>query len=231
MGAYGVSTAMPRILKLHDSLEIPGSFFIPGYVAEMHPELVKEVSKRGYEVAHHGYMHENVFLLDDKEEKEVFYRAHEILKKLTGKYPVGWSAPGWGVKEHTLNLLKELDMLYDSSLMEYDMPYSIYVDKGRLIELPISLILDDYGLFGGSLYPNGGGVNSPAATAYQIWQEEFEGMRRFGGLFTTTFHPMLMGRPGRMNMLYDLCAYMRQYDDVWWGTYEDVAQYVNSMIE
>lgn len=230
-GAYGVSTAIPRILEMHRVLEIPASFFVPGYVADLHPNAVERMVHAGHEVAHHGYMHENVFLLNDEEEREVFRRGTESLKRITGTEPVGWSAPGWGVKQHTLELLCELDMLYDASLMEYDVPYIIATPRGELVELPISLILDDWEIFGGSLFPNGGGINAPAETGFQIWKEEFEGMRRFGGFFNTTFHPNLMGRPGRINMLYRLFSYMKSFNDVWWVTCEQMARYVRSFVE
>ena len=55
---YGPSVATPRILDLLERHGIPASFYIPGYVAETHEELVREIVERGHEVAHHGYMHE-----------------------------------------------------------------------------------------------------------------------------------------------------------------------------
>ena len=228
-GAYGVTTALPRILEMHREIGLPGSFFIPGYVAEHHPQMVEAVLADGHEVAHHGYLHENVFLLSESEERDVFRRGAEALRRITGKDPVGWSAPGWGVKPTTFRILAEMGMLYDSSLMEYDVPYIVSTECGDLVELPISLILDDWEIFGGSLFPNGGGVNAPAETAYQIWREEFDGLRRFGGLFTTTFHPNLLGRPGRLNMLYRLFEYMHSFEDVWWATYEEIARYALSL--
>jgi peptidoglycan-N-acetylglucosamine deacetylase len=226
MGEYGVSTALPRIIDLHNNLKIPGSFFIPGYVAENNTDLVKLISENGFEVAHHGYCHENVFLLNEDEEKKVFTQGVEIINRIIGKNPVGWSAPGWGVKKSTIQILLDLGMLYDSSLMEYDQPYWITLGDKSLIELPISMILDDYEIYGGSLFPNGGGVNAPAETGYKIWKEEFDGFRRFGGLFSTTFHPEILGRPGRICMLYNLFEYMKSFNDVWWATSEEIALYV-----
>lgn len=226
-GAYGVSTALPRILEMHRVLNIPASFFIPSYVAELHPEAVEAVIAEGHEVAHHGYLHENCFLMDKAEQHEVFLKGITALEQITGKAPVGWSAPGWGVKLNTLELISELGMIYDCSLMEYDTPYWLTTPKGNLVELPISMVLDDWQIFGASPFP-GGGVNATAASAYQIWQEEFDGMRRFGGFFNTTFHPNLMGRPGRLNMLYRLFEYMKSFDDVWWATCTDVAAYVQT---
>ncbi|MEO0855048.1 MAG: polysaccharide deacetylase [Cyanobacteria bacterium J06648_11] len=228
-GAYGVSTAIPRILKMHEELDIPATFFVPGYVADLHPEEIGAIASAGHELAHHGYMHENCFHLDTATQKEVFVKGIDALQRITGKAPLGWSAPTWGVKPDTLELLCDLGFLYDCSLMEYDTPYQLLTPKGTLLELPISMVLDDWQIFGASPHP-GGGVNATAANAYQIWQEEFEGMCRFGGFFSTTFHPNLMGRPGRLNMLYQLFEMMKSRSDIWWATCEEVALYARTLV-
>ena len=55
---YGPSVGAPRILDLLDKYDIKASFYIPGYVAETHEELVLDIQRRGHEIGHHGYMHE-----------------------------------------------------------------------------------------------------------------------------------------------------------------------------
>ena len=222
--AYGVTTAMPRILALHRDLEIPATFFVPAHVAERHPDMIDAILADGHEIAHHGYMHENVFGLESDEEKAIFSHASQLLETLTGNAPLGWSAPGWGVTTQTLEIMCELGMCYDASLMEYDRVHLIETRRGRLVELPISMSLDDWALFGSSLYPSGTAQNTPAATAHQIWREEFDGLRHYGGLFNTTFHPNLTGRPGRLLMLRELLSYMRSFDNVWWGTCRSAAE-------
>lgn len=230
-GAYGISTAIPRILAMHAALEIPGTFFVPGYVADLHPTAVKAITDAGHEVGHHGYLHENVLSLSVKDERNVFQHGYEALQRATGRAPVGWSAPWWGVRQNTVELLSERGLLYDCSLMEFDTPYLLSTKAGDLIELPISPVLDDWALYGMSLSPDGGGgVNTTAEVAYQTWKEEFDGMRRFGCFFTTTFHPNLTGRPGRLNMMYRLIEYMKSFDDVWWATCEQVARHVQATL-
>ena len=55
---YGPSVGVPRILDLLDELGVPASFYVPGYVAETHEDMVRDIARRGHEIAHHGYMHE-----------------------------------------------------------------------------------------------------------------------------------------------------------------------------
>ncbi len=228
--AYGVTTALPRILEIHRELSIPGTFFVPAHVVERHPAAIEAILADGHEIAHHGYLHENVFSLDGARQREIFEYANSILEAATGRRPRGWSAPGWGVNADTLEVILETGMIYDASLMERDRPYVVVLPRGALVELPISMILDDWALFGASLYPNGSAATASAETARQIWQEEFDGMRHYGSYFNTTFHPNLLGRPGRMRMLRSLLAYMRSFDDVWWGTCEQLASHIGTMI-
>jgi peptidoglycan/xylan/chitin deacetylase (PgdA/CDA1 family) len=221
--AYGVTTALPRILDLHQSLGIPGTFFVPGYVAELHPDRIRDIVRDGHEVAHHGYLHENCFFLSDAEQREVFRKGSDAIAQVTGQAPTGWSAPSWGVKASTLEILRETGLTYDCSLMEYDQPYLLSTSAGEIVELPISMVLDDWQIFGAAPFP-GGGVNATAALAMQIWQEEFDGMLRFGGFFNTSFHPNLTGRLGRLHLLYRLLEYMRSQPNVWWATCAAIAQ-------
>lgn len=47
MAEYGPSVAAPRILDLLDKHDIKASFYVPGYVAESHQDLVREIAARG----------------------------------------------------------------------------------------------------------------------------------------------------------------------------------------
>ena len=227
--AYGVTTALPRILELHRDLCIPGTFFVTSHVIERHPEMVEAILTDGHEIAHHGHMHENLYRLDETQQREIFEHATEILLAATGRRPLGWSAPAWGVNLATLEVMLEIGMLYDASLMERDRPYLIELDGGTLVELPISLILDDWALFGASLHPTGSAMTASAEEARCIWNEEFDGLRHYGGYFNSTFHPNLMGRPGRLLMLRKLLSRMREFDDVWWGTCEQLTTHVQTL--
>ncbi len=224
--AYGITTALPRILELHRRFEIPATFFVPAHVAERYPHIIEQILTAGHEIGHHGYMHENVFDLSLADEQAIFEHANDILRQLTGQAPRGWSAPGWGVTAQTLQIIGELGMIYDGSLMDHDRPYFVGDSAGEIVELPISMVLDDWAMFGGGIFPYSPAQIMPADHARQIWQEEFDGLRHYGGLFHSTFHPNLTGRPGRLLMLAQLFEYMRLFDDVWWGTCEQAAEWV-----
>lgn len=226
--AFGIR-ALPRIIEMHRTLGVPATFFVPGYVCDTHPHEIEAIAEAGFEIAHHGYLHENCYTLSDEQQREVFEKGSAAITRITGKPPAGWSAPSWGMTPFTLDLLIEMGFLYDSSLMEYDTPYVLHAPRGKLLELPGSMVLDDWEIFGGSPYP-GGGVNAPAEHAFQIWKEEFDGMYHYGGFFTTSFHPNLTGRVGRLRMIHRLLEHMLQAGGVWFATCEAVAQYASTML-
>ncbi len=104
MGEYGPSVAMPRILDLLDSYSIKSTFFVPGFIAENHKELMKEIVKQGHEVGHHGYMHEPPATLSAEEEWAVLQKGISILEKTAGQRPLGYRSPAWELSERSLGV-------------------------------------------------------------------------------------------------------------------------------
>ena len=224
MAEYGPSVATWRILDLLDGFDIKASFYIPGFVAETHPDLVHEVAKRGHEVAHHGYMHEPPASMTTEEEEQVLEKGSQILEDLTGQKPRGYRSPGWELSEASLDLLATHDFSYDSSLMGDDAPYLVDSARGKLVEIPVSWVLDDAPHF---VYAPAAQRTSPMKSPneiYEIWAAEFEGLYRYGRAFTLTMHPQYIGRPGRLLMLERLINHIRSFPNVSFMRMVDVAE-------
>ena len=49
-----------RALELLDECNAKATFFVMGWVAERRPEIVREVVRRGHEIASQGYCHRSV---------------------------------------------------------------------------------------------------------------------------------------------------------------------------
>jgi len=224
MAEYGPSVATPRILDLLDSYNIKASFYVPGFVAETHPDLVKEIARRGHEVGHHGYMHEPPASMNPEEEEHVLEKGINILEGLTGQKPIGYRSPGWELSEVSLELLTSYDFTYDSSLMGDDAPYTVDTSRGKLVEIPITWILDDAPHF---VYAPAANRTSPMKSPnelYEIWSAEFEGLYRYGRAFTLTMHPQYIGRPGRLLMVERLINHIKTFPNVAFMRMSDVAE-------
>src|SRR3972149_4108390 len=58
---------------------------------------------------------------------------------------------------------------------------------------------------------------------FGIWREEFLGFHEWGGLFTLTCHPQVIGHPSRLRMLRRLIRVVKRHRGVWWATASEVA--------
>lgn len=228
--SYGPNIGTPRILDLLDLHGISGSFFVPGFTAERHPDLLGEIVARGHEVGHHGYLHERPDFVQPDEEERILIRGKEILESITGQTPRGYRSPAWELNPTSPALLKRHGFLYDSSLMGDDQPYRIPAgDDSTLIEVPVQWINDDWPHFGFSSIPAlGFGISSPQKV-FETWSEEFAGYHEYGGCYVLTMHPFVIGRPSRMRLLDRMIRFINGFEGVWWATLEQVADHVSGL--
>lgn len=225
-GQYGAKVGIPRILKFLKKHDIPATFFVPGFTANLYPDLIKAIAAQGHELANHGYYHENPteFFGDQEKEREILRRGNDTLEKLCGLRPVGYRSPGWDLNPYSPELLLEEGMSYDSSLMDQEIPYILTANvSGKLIELPIDWLLDDYVHFQFSP-PSIPGL-ATGSQVLEIWQGEFRGYFEDGGCFTLTMHPQVIGRSHRMQMIESLVQHMKDQNGVWFATCKEVAKY------
>ena len=227
---YGVTTALPRILDLCRDFDLQASFAFPALVAERDPGIVLACVEAGHEILHHGWAHEDVSRLSAAEEEDILLRSTDRLVELTGQRPIGWTAPGWGMNPGTIDLLHRHGFLYDNSLMEHDVPTVFDFDDRPLFELPISTVLDDWQQFGVDLAAATGGMAS-VRSAFSLWHDELAGLAHYGGLFSPTFHPNLVGRPGTLRALAELLETFREGHDIWWTNGRAIAEHCQGIYE
>ena len=223
MGAYGPKVGVPRIIKLLKKYSLPGTFFLPSWTAEKWPKMTEAIMKGGYEIGHHGHLHEKPFQLADAErEEELLIRALEILERLTGQKPTGSRTPSCDPSVHTMDLLKKHGLLYHSNLMDDDSPY--YHPCG-LVELPTKWTLDDFIFFGFSGSPPFGHGVRDAEAVYSMWVEEFEGTYEEGGYINFMCHPQVIGQHHRIRMVERLIKHILEKGDCWFATTGQVARH------
>ncbi len=227
-GEYGSRAALPRVLDLLERYGVPATFFIPGVSAKLYPDDVRRIASAGHELGIHGWIHEWTADLERDEERMLMQRSLETLEALGGRRPVGSRTGSWEYSEHTIELLQELGLIYDSSLMADDHPYEILADgePTGIVQLPVEWILDDFPYFGMDRFSSTRPY-TPPSDVYEIWAEEFEGAYEEGGMFLLTMHPHIIGHRSRIRMLERLVRHMQSKPGVWFATHEDVARYVS----
>jgi peptidoglycan-N-acetylglucosamine deacetylase len=223
-GEYGSRVGARRILDLLERHRVPASFFVPAVSALLHPEEVKGYAGAGHEVALHGWIHEWNTEIPGTAERDLLHRSTAALERLCGERPVGIRTPSWDFSEHTLELIAELGLAYDSSLMADDEPYEIlnHGSQTGIVEIPVEWIRDDAPYL--TMDRRTGLRPGPAPRdLVRPWIDEFEAAYQTGGLFQLTMHPHVIGHRSRLVVLDELLQHVCSRSGVWFATHRDVA--------
>lgn len=108
-----------KALGLLDEYGVRATFFVLGWIAERMPEVVREVARRGHEVANRGYYHRSVRRMTPGEFRDDLQRAQEAIERAAGVRVRGYRvADGWFGPDDlwALDVLAEAGYAYDSSL-------------------------------------------------------------------------------------------------------------------
>ena len=231
--SYGPLVGVPRILDILDRHGVRSTFFVPGYTADRYPGVVRDIVAAGHEVAHHGYLHETLEGVEPGTEAGFLDMGLESLERVAGVRPVGYRAPMWEPSWSTPRLLAERGFLYDSSLMDADVPYELAVSDvpgvESIVEIPIQWALDDWEQYFFIPGVSGEGLIESPAKALEIWSLELDAMRGVGGCFALTNHPFLTGRPSRARALEQVIEQAAGYGDVWTASLGEIAEHTRGL--
>ena len=154
-----------RCLALLARYDTTATFFVLGWTAERHPDLIARIADAGHEISCHSYGHPELFKLSDTEFRRDLDRALSALAA-AGIAPVaGYRAPSFSLTKpvhHFLAILAEYGFRYDCSLFpvhhpRYGQPTAprraFALDRTDLVVVPMTTLR----LFGSNLPFAGGG--------------------------------------------------------------------------
>jgi polysaccharide deacetylase family protein (PEP-CTERM system associated) len=158
-----VEPSVDLLLERFAAARIRATFFVLGWVAERHPDMVRRIAARGHEIASHGWTHAPIHRLQPSEFEDEVVRSRDLLQSLSGQSVIGYRAPTFSVTRNTLwalPILARAGYRYDSSIFPVhhdrygipDAPLGAHARDAGLWELPLSVI--DRGSF---RLPFGGG--------------------------------------------------------------------------
>lgn len=108
-----------RLLDLLAAREVRATFFVLGWVAEHHPDVVRAIARGGHEIACHGYSHRLIYEQEPHEFREETVRALGLLEDQVQARIRGYRAATWSITRESLwalDTLHELGFEYDSSI-------------------------------------------------------------------------------------------------------------------
>jgi len=144
--------ATERLLAILGEHRVKATFFVLGDVAARHPELVQEIHGLGHEIGTHGCSHRFVYQQEPDTFREDIGQSLALLGLCGCDGIAGHRAPYFSITRESLwalDILAELGLRYDSSIFPISnyrygipdaerWPHRIALDRGSLIEFPIS---------------------------------------------------------------------------------------------
>jgi polysaccharide deacetylase family protein (PEP-CTERM system associated) len=147
------------ILRLLGDRGIRGTFYVLGYVAQQHPELVREIQRDGHEIGCHGYWHRSLHRMTPDEFRKDLLLATDVLSDIAGERMTTYRAPNFSIRNDTLwglDILADAGYLIDSSIFpvvhdRYGIPdadrapHRRPVGQGHIWEFPPSVFRSPVG--------------------------------------------------------------------------------------
>lgn len=228
-GQYGARVGIPRISALLAQNEVHASFFVPAVAALTYPDEQRALVAEGHEIGIHGWIHELNSVLPYEAERDLMLAASDTLTKITGARPVGLRTPSWDFSPSTLRIEKEMELLYDSSLMADEDCYELLLngEPSGVVELPVEWVRDDAVYFMMNRF-QAQRPYTPPSGVFDIFRREFDAAYDEGGLFQLTCHPHIIGYRSRIWILEELIRLARSKKDVWFTTHAEVVRWAKA---
>lgn len=192
-----IEMQMGRILDILEQHQVKATFFLLGWVAGRHPEMVRNIALAGHEIATHGYGHQLVSDLTPEQFREDLARSLKLVRDITGIDCRGYRAPSFSIRRdmpRAWAILAEQGIEYDSSVFpvlhdrygEPDAPrepYCIPAASGSICEIPPSTVR----LAGRNIPVAGGGYFR--LYPYWVTKRAIQRINREGLSAVVYFHP------------------------------------------
>jgi len=219
---YGINRGAPRVLRELDAAGLPATWTVCAQALEKAPWIADALMARGDEPCSHGYRWLFTAFMDKDKEAEFVAKGTDSIETTCGRKPVGYLSR-YLHTDHLRRTLADQGYLYHMDDYSDDFPrWHVFEDGAKIIVLPYAVDSNDMKFW-----------LSPSFTA-QMWldyakrtfdellaESESEGAR----MMSLGLHLRIIGRPGRIWALREFLNYVKDRDDVWVTTRENLAKH------
>lgn len=141
------------LLDILAQAEVRATFFVLGYAADQHPQLIRQIADAGHEIGLHSYHHQKVSQLTAAQFRADLVRGRQAVEQASGQEVIGYRAPMFSINRSALwalQVLQEMGFRYDSSIfptrnMLYGFPGAPCFphhpfENGDFVEFPLSTV-------------------------------------------------------------------------------------------
>lgn len=228
---FGAGDGIEQVRRVLDRHHLRATVAAPAVFARVDPALLRSLTGDGYEIAAHGWKHEDVSALPREEEARRIARATALLSDLLGRAPSGWfSLPrqsdpfaGGTISPNTMSLLLEAGYTYFGNGLADDVPHYWVTDaaaRRALLTLPYYYHYDDQFFL---MFPGKGTGMEVADSLARNWRAEFEAQYRRGRYFHMVLHPYAIGFAHRLQLFDEFLLHLKAHPGLWNATGEAIA--------
>ena len=224
-GQYEFNVGIWRAMRLLDKHGIKVSFAPHTGMVERFPDLWREAVSKGHEITARTFDGEPTTQMSPAEERKEIQLVTKVIEKASGKRPIGFNNPGGVCTEETPHILAEEGYLYMSGLKGDDLPYGIKTRSGKTIVVVGSrhTTTNDNALFGER-------ADRGPKEALQFMKDTFDAYYKLGHeewpqAMNYGLHPHKGCMPERIGFQDAFLTYIRQFNDVWFARYDELAEY------
>ncbi|GGA51868.1 polysaccharide deacetylase family sporulation protein PdaB [Paenibacillus physcomitrellae] len=124
--SWGEKRAEPILKVLKDKDVQKATFFLSSPWSQTHPEIVKDIQSKGFEIGSHGHKYENYSQLTEEEIANQLKSAHTILTDLTGEAPKLLRLPNGDFDKRVLRIADGMGY----TVIQWDTDSQDYMNKG-----------------------------------------------------------------------------------------------------
>ncbi|MDZ4058424.1 MAG: polysaccharide deacetylase family protein [Bacteroidales bacterium] len=123
-----------RVLSELKSRDIKATFFCLGWIAEMHPDIIRRIHSQGHHIGCHSYQHQLSFRFSPEEFRQDTLRAKELIVGIIGSTIDAFRAPGFSItnkNKWAFEILIDLGFNYDCSIFPAAHDYGGFPEYGK----------------------------------------------------------------------------------------------------
>jgi putative urate catabolism protein len=218
---YGSRAGFWRLHRLFTKHALPVTVFGVTMALQRHPEAVQAMLRSGWEIASHAMRWIHFQDMSIAEERQQIAESIMLHEALTGSKPVGWYTGR--TSPNTLALIAERDdILYCADSYADDLPYYDKHYSRPLLMVPYTLDTNDMRFASPQGFNTGEDFYQYLKDAFDVLYEEGETHPK---MLSIGLHCRIIGRPARLKALERFIQYVKQHQDVWVCTRQQIAEH------
>ena len=221
---YGQRSGIWSLLDTFDEVGVPSSCTLNAKLCLERREIVDAVKERGWELVCHNYEQGDLltnYQSDPVAEEALIDSALQVYQEAVGKKSPGWLSSSLRSTPNTPEIIAKKGMKFICDYMNDEQPYIMDTRYGSIVAIPYSIEVNDFGFFLRR--------NFTTTQTLEMLKEQFDQLyeesKITGKLMSVGLHPHVSGHPFRIRAIRDFLKYVKTFDDVWWASREEIADW------